>query len=200
MAKFLLDSADINEIKKWSPFISGVTTNPILLEKAGTTPMELYGSLAKLILPIGFKLFIQVVNRKSLIPYTSSNIIDVIYKVPLIKSLNYLLTALKIDKLKTCGTMTYDIIQLQTAINLDANYCIILYHKNENKMFGLDASDLKRTLKSEIELIGASFRNKEEVTDAIIEGMDYVTISPQTMEVCFNNSFTINDYNDTYYR
>jgi transaldolase len=199
VAKFLLDSADINEIEKWLPFIDGVTTNPILLGRAGTTPMELYGSIKKLhIRNKGFKLFIQVIDTDNLIPTITGTKVEVIYKVPLVKSQYYYITELKQRSQKVCGTMTYDLIQLQMAMNLEVNYNIVLYHKNPDDLFGLDSVNLKEEKKSDVRLIGASFRSKTEVKNAIVDGMDYVTVPPIVMEDCFINHYAEGDYEKIY--
>jgi len=198
MTKFLLDSADIEDFKRWRPYINGMTTNPSLFEKAGTTPMELYGELVKQKVPDHFKLFIQVTDKDNLITDRVSSVPQIIYKVPLVEEQYKYLTKLILDYHETCGTMTYDIIQLQMAINLKADYCIILYHKNEDPMFGLDAVTLKENNKSDIQLIGASFRNKSEVTGAILDGMDYITVSANVLEECFYNEKAIEDYDKLY--
>ena len=200
MAKFLLDSADIEEIKKWLFYIDGITTNPILLEKAGITAIELYGKLAKIGLK-NFKFFIQVADKpvhKNLIPSEYSTNIKVIYKVPLVLDEYEYIRFLKVHGKIVAGTMTYDIIQLQTAINLGVSYCIVLYHKNSSIDFPWNAATLKQNTKPDVKLIGASFRRKDEVVNAIIDGMDYVTVPPRVMEECFYNEQAQGDYDKIY--
>jgi transaldolase len=95
--------------------------------------------------------------------------------------------------------MTYNIIQLQIAINFDADYCITLHHKNkENEDFVWDAVQFKEKTKSDIKLIGASYRTKEEVIDTIMSGIDYATVPPKVLEECFISESAQEEFDKIY--
>jgi transaldolase len=67
MAKFLLDSADIEEVKKWRPYIVGMTTNPSLLGKVDATAQETYDQLLKLGIHQNFLFFNQILSKEEFI-------------------------------------------------------------------------------------------------------------------------------------
>jgi hypothetical protein len=174
-----------------------MTTNPSLLKKANITAQDLYDQLSESELKSDFFFFHQVIYGDPFINKRTDGPL-IIYKVPLIDSQYYYIKELKEMGHFVCGTMTYDVVQLQTAINFGIDYSIILYHKNENKSFPWDAVSLRNSLDKHIKLIGASFRTKEEVSEAIMDEMDYVTVPPNVLELCFNNEQAQSDYDKLY--
>jgi len=117
--------------------------------------------------------------------------LQLVLKVPLVYPWGYDLLR-KIKKstvyLKTCGTVTYDLIQLHQAFDLGCNYCIVLIAKNENPNFLEEAVKIKYLHRSSTQLIGASFRTKNDIKRAMLSGVHYITVPPKIMELAFKNS------------
>ncbi|MHA1988542.1 MAG: hypothetical protein ACW98D_18070, partial [Promethearchaeota archaeon] len=192
MAKFIMDSADLNDLKKWAPYVVGMTTNPILLGRADTTAQEVYDNLVNLGYDDSFTLFIQKVRDEELITEQESNgrggvFPKVVYKIPLVPEQYSYIKELKSERFNVCGTMTYDLMQFQMAVNFGVDYSIVLCHKNIISGFVWDIISLRDSVAPNVKLIGASFRTKQEVIDVISAGVDYVTVPPKVLNLCFDN-------------
>lgn len=207
--KYLIDTADVNEIRKWKYYVEGVTTNPILLNKINIKSFleEMDG------IKENFNVFIQVHTLKEyddlvLIKRTLHLKNNIIAKIPLMYSQGYeLLKKIKeIYKYNSqmlipiTGTITYDLIQLHQAFELGCDYCIVLIHKNENPLFLEEALKLRKTNSNynRTKLIGASFRTKDEISRALLSGIQYATLSPKTFKLIFNNEQTNKDWREIY--
>lgn len=189
--KYFLDTANIQEIKKWINIIEGVTTNPFHLKKENLTASEFYKQTYSLLK--NKKIFFQVssiedINKiKKDVPLFSKN--NIIYKIPMHKKYFDLIYTLKntCKKNLVASTTIYDITQINQAIEFGCDYTMVYYHKNNNKELLQQAYDLKNKTNSNIQLVGASFRSKEEVDQSIFNGMDYATVRPETLESIFYN-------------
>jgi len=183
---YFLDTADISEIIKWQDYIEGITTNPLLLED--------FNDILKIekIIKGDFIVFIQVHTWDEVLKIrklSRQTTLQLVLKVPLVYPWGYdLLRKIKESKvyLKTCGTVTYDLIQLHQA--LGCNYCIVLIAKNDNPNFLEEAVKIKNLYHSSTQLIGASFRTKNDIKRAMLSGVHYITVPPKIMELAFKNS------------
>jgi transaldolase len=185
--KYFLDTANIDSIKKFSSEIKGVTTNPFHLNKENIK--------AKEFLELGNDfihgpVFIQVNTQEGLeellsIRETYKNIVAKISMIP-----EYFpLYRMAIDgKIPIAATTIYNLIQLNQAIEFGCDYSMVYYYKNPDKRFIYDAYDLKSISSSNIILVGASFRTKEDVKEAIKAGMDYSTVRPDVYDLLFRDS------------
>lgn len=213
-SRFFLDTANLNEIKKYQNYIDGVTTNPLLLKEAGYNNSndflyDFYKSFEKLIV------FIQINDEKYLVH--NSNMAKnpeweydkiyisaknrTIYKIPFIKKENFELAhTLRSMRMRTCATMVYDLYQVQLALDMELEFCILLYHKNVNhkKLFRNNYIESLEN-KNKIKFIGASFRNTEEINEVIsMPHINYITIKPNLMKQLFNNNQALLEYNKVY--
>jgi transaldolase len=182
--KYFLDTANIDSIKKLSSEIKGVTTNPFHFRKENIK--------AKEFLELGNDfihgpVFIQVNTQEGLeellsIRETYKNIVAKISMIP-----EYFpLYKMAIDgKIPIAATTIYNLIQLNQAIEFGCDYSMVYYYKNPDKKFIYDAYDLKSISSSNIILVGASFRTKEDVKEAIKAGMDYSTVRPDVYGLLF---------------
>lgn len=195
--KYFLDTANIEEIKKWKCFIEGVTTNPAILKKANTTVDQIL-SLTKPIL--GYKnVFIQLKDQEEFKRMTENAPFNpnIIFKVPLRRE-NYGMIK-DMGNYKVCGTITYDIIQFNQACELGCNYCIVLCHKNyRNRHFLDECISIKEKFGFRTDIIAASFRSRQEIKYAIMSGANYAAVSPKIMQQCFQNASTERDYEEFY--
>jgi len=96
------------------------------------------------------------------------------------------------------ATTVYDIIQINQAIEMGCDYTMVYVHKNEYSDLMNDAYKLKQLSKSNIQLVGASFRGKQEVQNAIFAGMNYCTIRADVLEKVFQNTQLDADFNQLY--
>lgn len=186
--KYLIDSADIVEIEKWKNYIDGITTNPKMLKSNFT--IEKFYHIFKSFGDI----FIQVNN----ILDVNLNLFNIIYKVPLVLPTIDLLRSLELQGKRTCGTITYDLIQFNLACELGCEFCIVLNAKNETTNFLEDCVEIRDKYNFKTKIIAASFREKKDVVHAIRQGADYATVTPEVMEKCFINEYAMKDYKNFY--
>jgi transaldolase len=200
--KYFIDTGDMQEITKWIDYIEGITTNPILLKekKLKQFLQELNGFEKTL------NIFIQIHTWKE---YEELDLLkrslhlrdNITAKVPLIYPQGYeLIRKIKKETINTpvCGTVTYDLVQLQRACALNCDYCIVLFAKNENPHFLEEAAKLQQMNKYKTKLIGASFRTKNDVKRALLSGIHYSTLSPKVFELAFNNVQANKDWREIY--
>lgn len=178
--KFLLDTANLKEIEKYAKFIDGVTTNPIILKSNNIEPQQFYSDIRQQV----HEVFIQIDSFKDI--FTAYN--QIVYKIPLTPEKYSLISELKKRGYRTCGTTTYDIFQFQRACDLGCEFCIVLCHKNEDKKFLAKCNLVKEKYNYKTKIVAASFREKLEVEKAILIGADFITLRPETMALCLNNS------------
>jgi transaldolase len=88
----------------------------------------------------------------------------------------------------------YDIVQLNNAIELGCDYSMVYIAKNENEYFLEEAMELKDKTNSNIHLVAASFRTKNDVKRAIKSGVEYSTIPPRILDISLKNLQVENDY------
>lgn len=187
--KYLIDSSDIKEIEKWKNYIEGVTTNPHILKNFNFTIEEFYNKFRSF-----GDIFMQVNNISDI----NLNLFNIIYKVPLVLPTIELLRSLVLKGKRTCGTITYDLIQFNLACELGCEFCIVLNAKNECTKFLEDCVAIRDKYNFKTKIIAASFREKKDVVHAIRQGADYATVTPAVMEKCFINEYAMKDYNNFY--
>ena len=204
--KLLIDTADVNEIKKFSQYVEGVTTNPILFQKVyeyektwTKTRYEKFLQDTKKLQNIK-KIFLEIVSERQMAGYDPTDRREVVYKIPLVSWNIELLKYMKSEAMlyKTCTTMVYDIFQLNLAFDFGVAYSIVLHAKNDNDKFLEEAVALKENYHYKTKLIAASFRTKNDVKHAMLTGADYATVPPHILEMMFSNLQAEKDYNNLY--
>lgn len=184
--KYFLDTADFKEITKWKKFIEGVTTNPKILKDSNLTVKEFYSRVDNFA-----NIFVQIDNNTKLdLTYKPR----IVYKVPLVPPTIDLLRTLIRGGIRTCGTITYDLIQFNLACELGCEFCIVLNAKNECQTFLEDCIRVRDKYNFKTKIIAASFREKKDVVEAIYRGADYASVTPEVMEKCFINEYAMKDY------
>jgi transaldolase len=192
---YLIDTANIEEIKEYYPLTHGFTINPIHLENQGLT-LETFINEINEIKKLRNKLMFIQVKDVDEVELVSSKLKGkyIVYKVILhpenISLIKYLIAT---DK-TVCTTSVYDPLQINEAINLGCKYTMVYHHKNLNENLMEEAYKIKQLNNSFITLIGASFRTKEEVERALMSGMDYVTLRPETLKIIFDNKQLEEDF------
>ena len=189
--KYFIDSADINQITKWSKLLgrscAGVTTNSAMLKDTEAIVSFLRNY------QLGKTVMVQVNNETDLdkIP----ELTKVVFKTSMLEENFDLINSIRnlgSDK-KLAGTTCYDLIQINQAIEMGMNYSMVYYAKNDYKGLLEDAVKLKRDTNSAIRLVAASIHTPEEVTHALKSGIGYVTVRPDVLELLFNNEQAVED-------
>lgn len=199
--KIFLDTADLEEIKKWlaTGILDGITTNPSLLKKAGfTNPQE------------AWKQIIELKNQFTSEPLSLSAEVfcdsteEMIHQaLSFLQELNYPGLAIKIPVLATDGTDRLSVIRALAHYNVAVNCtgCItwfqafaaakagakfvsLLYRRIMDA--GLDGKLMIRKTRELIdkfglkaEIIAGSIRSVEDVHDAYEAGAHILTIPPK---------------------
>ena len=212
--KFLLDSADPHAIAEWCDrgVIDGITTNPIVLEKAGqsATP-ELFLELAKKVAP--GVLHVQVLTSSDM------SIVDqglelnqlaenIAVKVPIIGPTGEHLLR-DINQLAELGvrvnaTACLSTTQVVIAARAGARYASILLGRIDDE--GGDGESVIResrhilsTWSVETEIVAASIRNRRDVHKGLVSLADFVTVPPSILEHLLdhkNSRYTVQEFED----
>jgi len=199
--KYFLDSVKKEDMEKWLPFVEGVTSNPYLLTKENLTIEQFFENITSVSGWENKKIFVQISNEKeaqkikSLYQAFENNLI---FKVMLHPKYYNLIKELKANKYNVATTTMYDLVQINQAIEFGADYTMVYKHKNENPNLFQQAYKLKKISKSNIKLVGASFRGKHEVIEAMLSGVDYATVRSEILEEVFNNAQLEAEFNKLY--
>lgn len=223
-----LDTADLNELEKWSHYglISGVTTNPSILEKSGVTDMEtlvenivsLYGGI-----PISLELtrindIQSMIEDAILLSEINEN---VVVKVPAFtnglghKIAYYLESNHEIPTNLTC-MMTPE----QMLLGLESNLSYISFFLNRSVDFytptlrGKNATQAEKQstydrlndicklgvlMITDTSIIVGSIRDPQDVTASLLAGVDIVTVPPNILNQmfqCSRTDETIKEFDD----
>lgn len=204
--KYFLDSVEKEDIEKWLPYVDGITSNPILLNKSNLDVEKFFKNISSIPDGKNKKIFIQVSSWPQVVKTIElwngilDNNIDnnLIFKVTMHPNFYSLIKELKSKGVNVAATTMYDIIQINQAIEFRCDYTMVYHHKNENRNLFEQAYKLKQLTNSKIKLVGASFRGKHEIVDAVLSGMDYATVRPEHMELAFQSSQLEKDFNELY--
>ncbi len=207
--KIFLDSADISQVKRWLPVISGVTTNPSILEKDKGDLIE----IAKLISPM--PLSVEACEDFSEdAHYWSGMIHNAVIKIPLLGvdgSNNIPL----IQKLSGLGvlvncTALFSLSQIILAEKAGAKYVSLFAGRvdDEGGNFYSMIEDSMKYLKStsrehRAELIVGSIRTVGNVLEATRAGADIITIPPPILAKMANHEYslkTVREFESAYGR
>ena len=192
--KYFLDTAMQRDIDKWESFIIGVTSNPILLDRA-SIDAETFIDKNEI---RHENIFVQVTSIEEAMLLGGNNKDQIIFKVPLLKTEKFngyrLLKQLINSNFRTCATIVYDVTQFDYACEVGSEFSIVLYAKNENPMIMYQCSELKQKRNYETKIVAASFRSAIHVRECMLAGADYATVPPKVMEELFGNQDAIKDF------
>ena len=176
--QILLDSAIIEEARQsaeWG-WVSGVTTNPVLLAKSDLSPEKTLRKLKKLFKgPIFYQLFGHTLNAMKEEAEKAADILgkQLVLKIPATE-LGFRATA-RLSKKYTCAvTSIFSPAQAMVAHTAGAHFALY-YHNRAKRLLenGEDlASELVRVLKNtNTHVVAASLKTPEEVVEARIAGV-----------------------------
>lgn len=198
--RLFLDTADVDAWKKWLPMglFYGVTTNPLLLERAGV-PCTLV-SMKKLA-TIAFDLGAQNVQLQTWgqkvedLVFNGKALADIgdriTIKVPLTEAGVQATQTLRQAKISVTLTAAYAHHQAIIADAATAHYVApYLGRMNDLGLNGLEqVSNMHRSLtalKSETRVLVASIRTVNDITALTLNGLDTFTVSPAIAQSLFD--------------
>lgn len=208
--RLFLDTADIKEWQNWLPtgLFYGVTTNPLLLEKAQVNcTVEQLQELAKQAFNLGAKevqlqtwgtSVEELINTGKLLAAIDERIV---VKVPITQIGTQAASQLIMQRIKITLTGVYAIHQVLIAAALNADYAAPYLGRIND--LGRNGRDDLVTMQRIIANIGsttrilvASIRSVDDLTFLATQGLDTFTFSPTIAEAFFNVAATTQAAND----
>ncbi len=209
--EIFLDTSSIKDIKKWDNlgFISGVTTNPALLSKEKGMPIELLKEICALMgeRPVSAQVTAESSEKMIEQGIYFSNLSDnILVKLP--SNLSGYKAQIKLSQLniKTNITLCFDPVTACLFAKAGATYVSMILGRSED--FNLQQSSLIKRTRAIFEhnsfdtkILGASFRNPQQIELAMSQGADVLTIPPNSLSMLFNNPLTnggLKDFEDAW--
>jgi transaldolase len=178
-----IDSAIFTEVKAASMlgWVRGVTTNPILLAKAGGSPREVFSGLAQLKFE---EIFYQLVSTTLEAMVQEAHLVSeiagdsLVVKVPP-TDVGFQFASLHWDQFPCCVTAIYSPAQALVAREAGALY-VAVYVNRATRLMG-DGIQLVRDVTSMLqdsrtELIAASVKSSDEACQSIRAGAQHLTL------------------------
>ncbi len=201
--ELFLDTANAEEIKELNTLltIEGVTTNPTILTKSGKVPEEAIREILSVLRPEQ-KFFAQVI---------ASTCEDMVEEAKHICSLREKNTYVKIPvthegmkAIKKCkelglgvlATAIYTSDQAFLAAMNGADYLAPYVNRMDNYGDGvaevIDLIEMLRINNMDTKVVAASFKNKKQVHELIVAGIQAVTVSPDVVRAMLDHPGTEN--------
>tara|TARA_B100000965_G_scaffold335377_1_gene301226 strand:+ start:23 stop:676 length:654 start_codon:yes stop_codon:yes gene_type:complete len=198
--RIFLDTADTAVIEKHfsSGLIDGITTNPTLIMKSGRNPEEVYQELIDLGIP---DISMEVVGTREQMLWEGRRLAnkfgkDATIKVPCTPDGLYVCRQLSKSLVKVNVTLIFDEAQAILAAKAGAKYVSPFVGRlDDNSIVGLDLikriSDIyvKQNV-YETEILSASIRYVNSVSQSFANGANIVTMPPAVFEKMYNHVLT----------
>ncbi len=209
--KLIIDDADIKSIRKLYEYypVSGVTTNPSILMKAGGNP---YAVLKEIRSFIGKEadLHVQVIAKDSdgmvkdarrIVSELGEN---TFVKIPSIPEGFKAMKLLKKDGIRVTATAVYTPLQGYLAAECGAEYTAPYINRIDNMGYdgiaiAKEIHDIYRNNGYNTGVLAASFKNSQQVLELCRYGIRAITASPSVIENFVNNA-AINSAVDAFVR
>ena len=198
--RIFLDTADTAVIEKHfsSGLIDGITTNPTLIMKSGRNPEEVYQELIDLGIP---DISMEVVGTREQMLWEGRRLAnkfgkEATIKVPCTPDGLYVCRQLSKSLVKVNVTLIFDEAQAILAAKAGAKYVSPFVGRlDDNSIVGLDLikriSDIyvKQNV-FETEILSASIRYVNSVSQSFANGANIVTMPPAVFEKMYNHVLT----------
>ena len=199
--RIFLDTADTAVIEKHfsSGLIDGITTNPTLIMKSGRNPEDVYQELIDLGIP---DISMEVVGSDEIMLAEGRRLVNkfgkdqATIKVPCTPDGLWVCKQLSRDLIKVNVTLIFDEAQAILAAKAGAKYVSPLVGRlDDNSIVGLDLikriSDIyvKQNV-FETEILSASIRYVNSVSQSFANGANIVTMPPAVFEKMYNHVLT----------
>lgn len=196
--EFLLDSLNLEAIKKWQEILPlvGVTSNPSIAKKEGKIDFFQRLKEVRRIIGLDASLHVQVVAKdyqgilRDAQKIRQETDEQIYIKIPVTPDGLAAIKTLKTQGYNITATAIYTTMQGLLAISSGANYLAPYYNHMEN--LSIDSGQVIKELAQAIERMGssseilaASFKNVAQVTNALAQGAQTVTAGPDVFEAAF---------------
>ena len=197
--KFFVDTADIQQIEELIPtgFVDGITTNPSLIAKQGNNLSEIIKSICSIIKgPVSAE--VTATDHPTMLEegkYLASLANNVAVKVPL-----------TVDGLKTCKKLREQNIMVNVTLCFSATQALLAAKAGASfispfvgrlddigeKGMGLieDIVIMYENYGFETEVLVASVRTKQHVTEAALIGAHVATLPPKVINELYRHELT----------
>lgn len=199
--QLILDTANLDKIEEYLSYlpVHGVTTNPSILKKEDEVQFSEHFKEIRKLIGEDRSLHIQVVSLdyEGILEdaYRILDLVDenVYIKIPVSKEGLKAIKTLKKENINVTATAIYSKIQALIAMDLGADFLAPYV----NRMMNLDSDpyDLIRSLAMQIErtnsstkLLGASFKNINQVVRATEVGSHFVTVGSDVIDTFTENA------------
>ena len=205
--KIFLDTADTELIKKYygTGLIDGVTTNPTLIRKSGRDPEDVYQELAdygvrdismevvgdeKTMTDEGRRLHSKYAFQSKKLSINPTTI-----KVPLSPDGLRACRSLALDGIKVNVTLVFSAAQAVLASKAGATYVSPFVGRLDDQSvngIGLinQIASIFRMHGSQTQVLSASIRSVQHVTDSFLNGANICTMPPSIFEKMYNHILT----------
>ena len=205
--KIFLDTADTELIKKYygTGLIDGVTTNPTLIRKSGRDPEDVYQELAdygvrdismevvgdeKTMTDEGRRLHSKYAFQSKKLSINPTTI-----KVPLSPDGLRTCRSLALDGIKVNVTLVFSAAQAILAAKAGATYVSPFVGRLDDQSvngIGLinQIASIYRMHGSQTQVLSASIRSVQHVTDSFLNGANICTMPPSIFEKMYNHILT----------
>ena len=205
--KIFLDTADTELIKKYygTGLIDGVTTNPTLIRKSGKDPEDVYQELAdygvrdismevvgdeKTMTEEGRRLHSKYAFQSKKLSINPTTI-----KVPLSPDGLRTCRSLALDGIKVNVTLVFSAAQAVLASKAGAAYVSPFVGRLDDQSvngIGLinQIASIYRMHGSQTQVLSASIRSVQHVTDSFLNGANICTMPPSIFEKMYNHILT----------
>ena len=199
--KIFLDTSDVNVISKHceSGLIDGVTTNPTLMKQSGRNPIDVIKDISALF-PDDSSISAEVVadTAEGMISqakqyYSISPNITI--KVPCTEEGLKACNVLSAKNIPVNVTLIFSVTQAILCAKAGAKYVSPFVGRCEdNGLSGIGLIESIRTIYDrnniDTQILAASIRTTEHVTNAFIAGTDIVTLPPSIFEEMYKHDLT----------
>lgn len=197
--KLIIDDANIEAIKELYEYypIDGITTNPSILAKTGKAPYEVLTEIRNFIGKTD--LHVQTISLKAEdIVEEAHEIIkrlgkETFIKIPCVPEGFKAMKALHKEGIKVTGTSVYTPLQALLAAKSGADYVAVYVNRIDN--MGFDGVEVTKKIQDifdsygiETGVIGASFKNSNQVLELAMYGISGCTCAPDVIKNFVNNA------------
>ena len=205
--KIFLDTAETNLIKKYygTGLIDGVTTNPTLIRKSGRDPEDVYQELADYgvrdisMEVVGDEETMTAEGRRLHSKYAFQSkklhINPTTIKVPLSPDGLRTCRSLALDGIKVNVTLVFSAAQAVLASKAGAAYVSPFVGRlDDQSVNGISLinqiASIYRMHGSQTQVLSASIRSVQHVTDSFLNGANICTMPPSIFEKMYNHILT----------
>ena len=198
--ELLLDTANIAKIRKALEYypISGLTTNPSIMKAEGK--IDFYAHLKEIRSLLGNErtLHVQVISEDAEGILREADVLrsklgeNIYIKTPVSKEGLKAIGLMKKKGYNVTATAIYTTMQAQLAMLAGADYLAMYYNRMLNldidadKVFS-EVADAIMVGGHDCKIVGASFKNVMQLTNAIADGAQALTVPPELLDTVFAN-------------